>query len=209
MVLENGCAAQIDLTTAQKTGWFYDHRENRAYLSRLVSGKSVLDVFSYVGGWSLLALKKGASQVTAIDSSQAAGTLLLESAQHDARLNFIHEDAFKALKQLREQQRCFEVIILDPPAFIKKRKDLRDGRIAYLRLHQQALRLLAKPGLLVSASCSMLLKSEELQELALQAARAAGRELRLIYRGQQGPDHPIHPAIAETEYLKMLLWWVY
>jgi len=202
---ENNARFEVSATTGQKTGWFYDHRVNRAYLQGLVRGKRVLDVFSYVGGWGVQAGVAGAERVTCVDASESAG----EGVRHNARLNGIEDrvegmrgKAVDVLKSLVADKEKFDVVVLDPPAFIKKRKDQQAGEAAYRHINELAIRLLGKDGLLVSASCSMPLTRDTLQEIVRGAARHLDRHAQLIYNGGQGPDHPIHPAIPETDYLK-------
>lgn len=202
---ENGCTLRVPATAGQKTGWFYDHRLNRAYLQQLVPGKTVLDVFSYAGGWGVEAAVAGASAVTCVDASEQA----LQWLQGNAELNGVadkvstaHGKAVSVLKRMIADGEKFDVVVLDPPAFIKKRKDQRAGEAAYRHLNELAIRLLDRGGLLVSASCSMPLTNENLTEIVRGAARHLDRQAQLIWRGGQGPDHPVHPAIPETEYLK-------
>jgi 23S rRNA (cytosine1962-C5)-methyltransferase len=204
-LVENGARFEVSATTGQKTGWFYDHRVSRAYLQTMVRGQRVLDVFSYVGGWGIQAGVAGAQQVTCVDASEAA----TEGVLHNARLNNIADKvdvlrgkAVDVLKTLVAEKTQFDVVVLDPPAFIKKRKDQQAGEAAYRHINELAMRLLGKDGLLVSASCSMPLTRDILQEIVRGAARHLDRHAQLIYSGGQGPDHPVHPAIPETDYLK-------
>lgn len=204
-LVENGAHFEVSATTGQKTGWFYDHRVNRAYLQNLVRDKRVLDVFSYMGGWGIEAGIAGASHVTCVDASEAA----VEGVLHNAKLNHIEDKvaavrgkAVDVLKNLVADKNQFDVVVLDPPAFIKKRKDQEAGEAAYRHINELAIRLLGKDGLLVSASCSMPLTRDILQEIVRGAARHLDRQAQLIYNGGQGPDHPVHPAIPETDYLK-------
>ncbi|GGI78097.1 class I SAM-dependent rRNA methyltransferase [Legionella impletisoli] len=204
-IIENDVRFEIPREASQKTGWFYDHRENRAFLKSLAQGKRVLDVFSYAGGWGIQAAMGGAANVTCVDSSHTA----MEFVQHNARLNQVQDnvhifqsDAFEALKLLKHQEELFDVVVLDPPAFIKRRKDFKQGLTAYYRANQQALKLLQPGGILVSASCSHHLSEHDLQEVIQQSLAQAGRTGRLILRGHPGFDHPIHPAMPETYYLK-------
>ena len=196
----------MPLGNGQKTGWFYDQRSNRLAMHKYVPGRRVLDVFSYVGAWGLQAARAGARAVTCVDSSAGA----LESLQRSARDNRLEAvgseagDAFAVLQALRAARREFDVVIVDPPAFIKRRKDIRQGEQGYLRLNQLALELLAPGGILISCSCSMHLAETRLQQILLQAAVRRARPLQLLERGFQGLDHPVHPAIAETAYLKAL-----
>lgn len=200
---EAGVRFEIPIKTGQKTGWFYDQRSNRDALAKYVSGKSVLDVFSYIGGWSLRALKAGATRATAIDSSAPA----LEIAARNAELNGMKLDAIKGqaldtLREMRVQQRKFDVVVVDPPALIKRKKDLETGSAHYGALNKTAIELLSPEGILVSCSCSHHLDADALQRILLRESRSAGRRLQILEQGAQGPDHPVHPAIPETRYLK-------
>ncbi|WP_277809655.1 class I SAM-dependent rRNA methyltransferase [Chromohalobacter canadensis] len=204
---ENGVRFVVPVLDGQKTGWFFDHRANRAWLNGLVAGKRVLDVFSYVGGWGVQAAAHGASEVLCVDSSAQA----LERVAENAALNGLAEqvavgegEAFEALAALKAEGEQFDVIVLDPPAFIKKRKDIPNGERAYSRLNREAIRLLGRDGMLLSASCSMHLAPERLMECVRGAVRHQDRHGQVIYQGHQGPDHPVHPAIPETAYLKAM-----
>jgi 23S rRNA (cytosine1962-C5)-methyltransferase len=204
---ENGVKFEAPVIAGQKTGWFYDHRMNRARIAPYVKGKRVLDLFSYIGGWGVQAAAFGASDVMCVDASAFA----LDGVERNAGLNGLNEkvaclegDVFEALKQLKAAEERFDVVIVDPPAFIKRKKDLKNGEAAYRRLNEQAMRLLNKDGILVSASCSMHLPEDDLQNILLTSARHLDRNMQLLERGSQGPDHPVHPAIAETRYIKSL-----
>lgn len=204
-IVENGIRYQIPLTSGQKTGWFYDHRDNRQTLQRFCSGKRVLDAYCYLGGWGMNALAAGASQVTAIDSSVAA----IDGAQINARLNGFDDrwqglrgDVSEQLRHLRQTSEKFDVVILDPPAFIKRAKDKKAGIEKYRSVNTLAMGLLNPGGMLVSGSCSYHLAESELQRVMLHSSQHAGRTLQILARGHQAIDHPVHAAIAETEYLK-------
>ncbi|MBX9913266.1 MAG: class I SAM-dependent rRNA methyltransferase [Pseudomonadaceae bacterium] len=204
---ENGVKFEAPVIAGQKTGWFYDHRMNRARIAPYVKGKRVLDLFSYIGGWGVQAAAFGASDVMCVDASAFA----LDGVERNAGLNGLTEkvaclegDVFEALKQLKAAEERFDVVIVDPPAFIKRKKDLKNGEAAYRRLNEQAMRLLNKDGILVSASCSMHLPEDDLQNILLTSARHLDRNMQLLERGSQGPDHPVHPAIPETRYIKSL-----
>ena len=204
-ISENGTRFLVPVMEGQKTGWFYDHRENRAKIASLSAGKRVLDVFSYAGAWGLQCLNAGAESLTAVDISSFA----LDCLEANADLNGYADTvrcfegkAFEAMEALIAEGEKFDVVILDPPAFIKKKKDFNAGVKAYKKVNELGLRLLEKDGLLVAGSCSMHLPDSELQQAVQQAARHTDRELSLIYRGGHAIDHPIHPAIKETEYLK-------
>jgi 23S rRNA (cytosine1962-C5)-methyltransferase len=149
----------------------------------------------------------GASDVMCVDASGFA----LDGVERNAALNGLTDkvacvegDVFEALKQLKASEERFDVIVADPPAFIKRKKDQKNGEGAYRRLNEQAMRLLNKDGILISASCSMHLEEDNLQNILLTSARHLDRNIQLLERGAQGPDHPVHPAIAETRYIKSL-----
>lgn len=204
---ENGVRFQAPVLEGQKTGWFYDHRMNRARLAPYAKGKRVLDLFSYIGGWGVQAAAFGASEVFCVDASGFA----LDGVERNATLNGVAEkvtcvegDVFEALKELKAAEERFDVIVADPPAFIKRKKDIKNGEAAYRRLNETAMRMLNKDGILVSASCSMHLEEDHLQNILLTSARHLDRNIQLLERGAQGPDHPVHPAIAETRYIKSL-----
>ena len=205
---ENGVRFEAPILSGQKTGWFYDHRLNRARMQQYVGDKRVLDVFSYIGGWGVQAAVAGAAEVMCVDSSDAA----LAQLAHNASLNQVASrirsqtgDAFEVLKGLRAERERFDVVILDPPAFIKRKKDFHAGQTAYQRLNQAAMQLLSKDGILVSASCSYHLTRENLKQTLLQTSRHVDRQLLVLEQGHQGPDHPLLPAVAETEYLKSFI----
>jgi len=206
-LIENGTCLLAPVRSGQKTGWFYDHRMNRARMQHYVQGKRALDVFSYVGGWGLQAANAGAADVTCVDSSQPALDVVREAAQINdvaERVHCLQADAFDALKALKEEQQRFDVIVVDPPAFIQKRKDIRNGEKAYERINQLAMRLLERDGLLISASCSMHLQRDRLVDIIRSGSRKLDRQAQIIEQGHQGPDHPVHPAIPETDYLKAM-----
>ncbi len=206
-LVENGAQFQVPLWGGQKTGWFYDQQDNRARLLKYVRDRRVLDVFSYLGAWGIQAVLHGARAAVCVDASATALEQLRANVAINAagdRISVQQGDAFAVLKTLREAHERFNIVILDPPAFIKRSKDMRAGMQAYRRLNEMAMQVLAKDGLLVSCSCSQQLPPPALEQILLQAARHLDRSLQLLERGQQAPDHPTHPAIAETSYLKAL-----
>jgi 23S rRNA (cytosine1962-C5)-methyltransferase len=165
----------------------------------------VLDVFSYAGGWGLSALHYGATDAVSVDSSERALALVQASAQAAglaARLRTIRGDAFDTLRELRQAREKFSLVIVDPPAFIKKRRDHKEGALAYRRINEDALKLIEPGGYLVSCSCSHHFPEEELVGAVNAAARHVDRQVQLIERLQQSADHPVLPAIPETSYLK-------
>lgn len=202
---ENGVNLVAPLLTGQKTGWFYDHRENRARMQSLVKGKRVLDLFSYIGGWGIQALAAGAEEVVCLDASASALDVAVENARlngMEAKLRTLQGDAFDICKALVAERERFDLVVVDPPAFIMRKKDIRNGERAYARINNFAMRLLNKGGVLVSASCSMHLQRETLVDILRSNSRELDRQGQIFAQGYQGADHPIHPSIPETEYLK-------
>jgi 23S rRNA (cytosine1962-C5)-methyltransferase len=202
--LEGGLRFAAPLTHGQKTGWFYDQTHNRTRLVRyLWPGARILDVCSYAGAWAITALSVGAAAAICIDSSETALDFARRNAQaNGVALETIRADAFEAMKALHERGERFDVVVLDPPAFIKRKKDIPQGQAAYRKLNQLALALIESEGLLVSCSCSYHLAPEELVSAIQTAARHSGRFVQILESGGQSPDHPVHPAIPETRYLK-------
>ena len=207
-VQENGVNYYALPLSGQKTGWFYDHRANRAQLMRFTQDKRVLDVFSYTGAWGISALQAGASAAGFVDSSAPA----LQMIESHIRCNKLGQpyslhkgDAFAVLQQLAEAGERYDIVIVDPPAFVKRRKDLPQGLRAYQEINRLAVALLNPDGLLLSASCSYHVSEAELLNAVRKAATQAGLHLQLVDRGQQAQDHPVHPAMPETQYIKSLL----
>jgi 23S rRNA (cytosine1962-C5)-methyltransferase len=205
-IREAGIEFAAPLAQGQKTGWFYDQTANRALLGRfLPRGARVLDVCSYVGAWAVTALKHGAGSASCVDGSAAA----LEFAQRNAaaagyELQTLRGDAFDVLQSLQQGTERFDAVILDPPAFIKRRKDIAQGQAAYRKLNQLAMNLIEGDGLLVSCSCSYHLEEAQLVTAVQAAARHSARFAQVVAFGGQSPDHPVHPAIPESRYLKAL-----
>ena len=204
-LLENGTRFLAPVVDGQKTGWFYDHRVNRALLQPMAKDKRVLDVFSYVGGWGVQMAQAGAKEVICVDSSTQALDWVAENAALngvEARVQTLHGKAIEALKQLVDDKQRFDVVVMDPPAFIKRKKDQKKGEAAYRHINELAMRLLGRDGLLVAGSCSMHLGKETLVDIVRGAGRHLDRHVQIIAQGGQGADHPVHPAIPETDYLK-------
>jgi 23S rRNA (cytosine1962-C5)-methyltransferase len=203
-IVESGLTFTAPLREGQKSGWFYDQTDNRRRLTRyLAPGARVLDVCSYVGAWAITTLRHGAAAARCVDSSAVALDFAMRNAQANAvQLEVLRADAFEALRQLREAGERFDVVILDPPAFIKRKKDIPQGIAAYRKLNQLALNLIESDGLLVSCSCSYHLAPDELVATIQDAARHSRRFVQILEAGGQSADHPVHPAIAETRYLK-------
>ncbi len=202
---ENGTDFQVSLMKGQKTGWFYDQRENRSRMLKYISGKRVLDVCSYTGSWGVAAARNGAREVHCVDLSAPALEQVGLNAERNGvadRIQVHQGEAFAVLKALRQARERFDVVLLDPPAFIKRRKDQKEGELAYRRLNQAGMQVLERDGVLVSSSCSHHMSGEKLLGRIQQGARHLERSLQLLESGHQGMDHPVHPAIPETAYLK-------
>jgi 23S rRNA (cytosine1962-C5)-methyltransferase len=203
-VREQGATFVAPLAEGQKTGWFYDQTANRERLRRyLPAGARVLDVCSYVGAWAITALKGGAASATCVDSSATALEYVARNATaNGVEVTPLRDDAFDALKALQEQGARFDVVIVDPPAFAKRKKDVPQAVAAYRKLNQLALPLIERDGLLVSCSCSYHMGAEDFLAGIQAAARHTSRFVQVLEQGGQSPDHPVHPAIPETRYLK-------
>lgn len=204
-VREGGVEFAVDAIGGQKTGWFYDQRANRDALAPHVKGRRVLDMFAYLGAWGLRAAALGAREVTCVDASASAVRLIGENAHRNGlaeRVSAERADAFDYLKALREAREHFDVVILDPPTFVKRKKDLKEGALAYRRLNELAMQVLDRDGILVTCSCSWHMPRAALLDAVQRGARHLDRSVQVLQQLQQAPDHPVHPAIPETEYLK-------
>ena len=203
-VFEDNLRFALPLAQGQKTGWFFDQAANRRALTKYVrAGARVLDVFSYVGAWGLRAARDGAAEVICVDSSALALELAAKNAERNAlKIATRKGDAFAILEAFAGENARFDIVIVDPPAFAKRKKDLPKALAAYKRLNQLAMQLLAADAILVSCSCSYHVSAEDLREAIAKAARGADKHVQLLEMGGQAPDHPVHPAIPETRYLK-------
>jgi 23S rRNA (cytosine1962-C5)-methyltransferase len=202
-VQENGVRYFADPGAGQKTGWYYDQRDNRAFIASLANGKTVLDAYTYSGGFAVAAAKAGARDVTGLDSSAPALALAEESAAANrAACRFLKVDVLEELERLAAAGEKFDIVVADPPPFVKSRKDLEPGAKAYRKLARLAARVTAPGGFLLLASCSHNIPAERFQtECALGILRAE-RKASLIREAGAGPDHPIHPLLPESAYLK-------
>lgn len=208
-VIENDTTFRIDMSSSQKTGWFFDHRENRALIAQLAQDKTVIDYFCYSGGFSLQAAKQQAKYVIGVDSSEIA----LENARYAMQLNhispnhctFICNDVFKDIEARTIAQEKFDIVVLDPPAFVKSKKDLIPGLKRYEKLITKALSLVAKQGLLLIASCSYHVKEIDLKNCLARALYKQQREGKILKTLAAGIDHPLHPCLEESGYLKGFL----
>jgi len=203
-IRENNLQFEVPAELGQKTGWFYDHRDSRAELAHWVKDKKVLDVYTYLGAFGLNAAAYGASHVTAIDSSKTA----VEAANTNATLNNLQDkftaqcaDAVEAMRSLFEEGERFDVVVLDPPAFIKRRKDRDQGLRHYGLNNRLAMRLLNPGGIIVSASCSQALSHDDLLQQMRLGTPKTSTGLQILSTLRQGADHPVHVSMPETLYL--------
>lgn len=204
-VREGPLRFHADVLAGQKTGWFYDQRGNRDRLAPWVRGARVLDLFSFAGGWGLRAVADGAASADCVDASARAIAAVRAHADANAfadRVTAHAMDAFDFLKAARAEKRRWDVVVVDPPAFIKRKKDFKEGALAYRRIFEAAMQVLERDGLLVACSCSHHFARPALVEAVQAGARHLDRFAQLLEPLTQGPDHPVHPAIPETEYLK-------
>jgi len=206
-LIENGVRYFADIGGGQKTGWYFDQRDNHAFMAKLAKNRSVLDAYCYAGGFALAAAKAGAKDVTGIDSSQAALTLAEDAAAaNNVRAKFVRADVFEELERLTAANETFDVVIADPPPFVKSRKDLEPGAKAYRKLARLAAAVTAPNGFLLLASCSHNISQERFaQECAVGISRA-NRRASLLHQAGAGADHPVHPMLPETAYLKALVY---
>ncbi len=204
---ENGARYFGDLKGGQKTGWYYDQREHRAFMAGLAKGRSVLDAYCYAGGFAILAAKAGAKETIGIDSSQAALALAEEAAvANKAACTFVKADVFEELERLIEAKQTFDIVIADPPPFVKARKDLEAGARAYRKVARLAASVTAKGGFVFLASCSHNMPMERFADECALGILRTGRKASLIRQSGAGGDHPVHPMLPETSYLKALVY---
>lgn len=200
---ESGISYLVDVLGGQKTGFFFDQRENRLALKDYVRGRRTLDCFCYVGAWALSAARFGASEVMGIDASEKAIALASENAARNGlEARFKTADVFDELRILEKQRERFGCIILDPPAFVKSRAKVREALKGYKEINLRAMRLLEHGGVLVTCSCSHHIDQDLFREMLIDAAHSAGRQARILEMRTQARDHPILLAARETQYLK-------
>lgn len=206
-VIENNTRFECDPRAGQKTGWFFDQRDNRALISRLAKNAKILDVYCYMSGFGNQALKAGATSVLALDRSAPA----LEFAKRAAELNGTSSnlkthlgDAFDLLPEIAREQERFDVVVADPPAFIKSKKDFHQGSRAYRKLARLASSCVSKDGILMICSCSHNMPADEFVKQVARGITETGRRARMLYHTGAAPDHPVHPGLPESAYLKAL-----
>ena len=207
-LVENGLTFLADPLGGQKTGWYYDQRDNRAFAALLARGGRVLDLYSYSGGFAIAAAMAGASEVLAIDRSQSGLDLALASAERNGVANVLRterEDGFAALDALAADRQRFDLVIADPPAFVRSKRELKPGLRGYRKLARACGGLVAESGFLAIACCSHNVPAEAFADEVHRGLRDAGRGARLLRQAGTGPDHPGHPALPELGYLKCLV----
>lgn len=202
---ENGARFLADLSAGQKTGWFFDQRDNRAFMAGLSKGRRVLDVYSYTGGFGIQAAAAGAAEVVACDSSEPALALAERAATLNGiteRMRFVRAEAFAEMERLVEKRERFGVVICDPPAFVKSQKDLQTGARGYRKIARLGAALVEPGGFLFVASCSHNMPVDRFAEELAHGIGQAGRSGRIIRSAGAAPDHPVHPLLPESAYLK-------
>ncbi len=208
-IMENGICYEVDVENGQKTGFFLDQKYNRLAVAKLAKGKKVLDCFTHTGSFALNAAHGGASHVTAVDISETAVEMARKNAERNGlteRMDFICADVFDLLPELMAKgQHPYDLIILDPPAFTKSRKTVKNAERGYKEINLRAMQLLPRGGFLATASCSHFMSHELFEKMLKQAAKDAGVTLKQIEVRQQAPDHPILMTVPETDYLKFYL----
>lgn len=202
---ESGVRFLADLAGGQKTGWFFDQRDNRHFMARLSADGRVLDLYSNTGGFALQAAAAGAREITAVDRSASSLALAERSAALNGvaeRCRFVKGDAFDEMERLHGEKQQFDVVVSDPPAFIKSKKDIKAGTAGYRRMIRLAARLVAPQGFLFVASCSHNMSEELFDEQLRKGLEEARRTARILRRAGAAPDHPVNPWLPESAYLK-------
>lgn len=205
-IKENGLNFVVDVISGQKTGFFLDQRDKRSALQKYVKNKKVLNCFSYTGGFSVYALAAGAAHVTSVDASESALKLaeenIIANKLPDKKSECILAEVKEYLADRKEGE--FDVIVLDPPAFVKDRHKIKEGLQGYRKINEAALRILPKNGILVTASCSAHVSLTDFRFMLSEAAARAGRTVHILETYTHGIDHPELVAYTEGEYLKCL-----
>ncbi|MGI9510202.1 MAG: class I SAM-dependent rRNA methyltransferase [Geminicoccaceae bacterium] len=208
-LLENGLTFLADPIDGQKTGWYFDQRENRAFAASLAHGERVLDLFSYGGGFGVTALKSGAKEALAVDRSEGALALAAEAAKRNGvqdQLTCCREEGFAALDRLASEKQRFGLVVVDPPSFVKSKRELKAGLKGYRKLTRAAAPLVREEGCLVIASCSHNVPVDLFRDEVRKGLGDAGRGGRLIRQSGASADHPSHPMLPESAYLKCLVY---
>jgi 23S rRNA (cytosine1962-C5)-methyltransferase len=206
-LVENGARFFAEPLSGQKTGWFYDQRENRAFMARLSKGRRVLDLYSFGGGFGVLALVAGATEAVLVDRAEAAlagGERAAEANGVAAQCRTMKAEAFHEMQRLGDAGERFGVVIADPPAFAKSKKDLPTALRGYRKMTRLAAALVEPGGFLFCASCSHNVSIEDFSDAVRRGLLDAGRNARILRSAGAAPDHPVHPSLPESAYLKGL-----
>jgi 23S rRNA (cytosine1962-C5)-methyltransferase len=205
-IQENSVRYLVHFEEGHKTGFFCDQRDNRRQFASLTEGMTVLDLCCYTGGFSLAAkVLGGAGEVTGVDLDESAIELARQNANlNQTRVNWVHADAFKYARQMQQNARTWDAVVLDPPKLVFSRTDEEGGRRKYEDLNRLAVTLVRRGGLFVTCSCSGLLSAGEFEHIVIKAAHREGRRLQFFDRSGAGPDHPVMSNCPESEYLKVL-----
>lgn len=206
-VREQGLVFAADPIGGQKTGWYFDQRDNRAFVARLAAGGRMLDAYCHSGGFALAAAARGAAEVVGIDSSQTALALAAQASAMNGfagTCSFRRAQVFDELARLGAKAERFDVVVTDPPAFVKSRKDLATGLRGYRKLARLSATLVAPGGMLLAGSCSHNVEAASFATEVIRGLAGAGRSGRILRAAGAGPDHPIHTHLPETAYLKAL-----
>ena len=207
--VENSLSFHVDWLKGQKTGFFVDQRENRSLIEHYAKGKSVLNMFCYTGGFSVYAMRGGANIVHSVDSSAKA----IELTNHNVAMNFPNDNRHEAFcedafKYLDDNDKKYDLIVLDPPAFAKHRMALHNALKGYIRLNIKGLQRIKPGGILFTFSCSQAVSKENFRNAVFTAAAQAGRNVRILHQLHQPADHPVNIYHPEGEYLKGLVLYV-
>lgn len=207
VIEENGLQFAVSLAEGQKTGYYLDQRDNRAVVGRLAAGRRVLDAFSYSGGFGISAARGGATEVECVDASEAALKLAYRNAQLNGlpQVTVTQADVFAYLERLVTDGRKFDLVVLDPPKFARNRAAVPKAMQGYRKLHQQALKLLDRDGLLLTCCCTGLVAQPDFEETLVTAATDGRRDVQILERRGPAADHPVSAACRETGYLKVIL----
>lgn len=205
-LVENGARFLADLVDGQKTGWFYDQRDNRAAVAKLAKGRSVVDFYTYAGGFAVQAALAGATRVVAVDRSEGSLALAAGAAKlNEVAVETVRADSFAEMERMAAAGEKFGVVVSDPPAFVKSKKDLSAGAKGYRKMTRLAAALVEPEGFLLVASCSHHMPAHQFADEVRHGLSLAGRSGRIIRTAGAGPDHPLHPSLPESAYLKALI----
>ncbi len=204
---ESGLNFQVQLTEGQKTGYYLDQRENRRRVAQYAVGKRVLDAFCYTGGFGLVAAEAGAAEVLGIDVSESALNLAKQNAELNSlgNVSYVQDDVFDRLTDLANQGERFGMVVLDPPKFARKRNAIDEALRGYRRLQSLGIRLLEPNGILVTCCCTGLITMDMLEDLLGQLAESEKRDVQILERLGQAPDHPVAAMCLQSNYLKCLI----